>query len=434
MRVAYQAGAVRALLEHGLRFQHADGTSGGTMNLAMLLSGLTPEEMCQRWRDLDVGDFVGLLPLRMYARGPADLPALGGAEGVVKRVFPHLGIDVDRIREARGIQGTFNVCNYTNKTSEVIPHQELELPLLVAAISLPIFMPPVPHKGCLYVDSVWIRDANLLEAVRQGSHEIWVIWCIGNIGEYLNGAFNQYVHMIEMSANGNLFKELEQIAALNERIAAGEAVDGRTEPIRVHVIHPEFPLPLDPDYYRGRIDGATLVDRGYRDAIEYLARMNPAGVKLGANATRMRDPRPGLMLRVSLIGRLGGKPCRLDIAVEVDDLAAFLADASHGARLSGRITCPGIGHQLPATDGVLHFGRPLKLELRFKAADGDLRVTAEGSMRGLRVAADNLEGKLHPGWGGILRAALSLHATGAHGLGLRLRTIARFCRFVLLAK
>ncbi len=224
MRVAYQAGAVRALLERGLRFHHADGTSGGTMNLAMLLSGLTPEDMCQRWRTLDVGDFVSLLPLRMYARGPADLPALGGAEGVVRRVFPHLGIDLDRIRAARGIQGTFNVCNYTNKTSEVIPHQELELPLLVAAISLPIFMPPVPHKGCLYVDSVWIRDANLLEAVRQGSQEIWVVWCIGNTGEYRNGAFNQYVHMIEMSANGNLFKELEQIAALNERIAAGEVV------------------------------------------------------------------------------------------------------------------------------------------------------------------------------------------------------------------
>src|SRR5213075_2810999 len=41
MRVAYQAGAIHALLEEGLGFAHADGTSGGTMNLAMLMSGLT---------------------------------------------------------------------------------------------------------------------------------------------------------------------------------------------------------------------------------------------------------------------------------------------------------------------------------------------------------------------------------------------------------
>jgi len=401
------------------------------MNLAMMLSGLAPEEMCQRWRALDVRDFASLLPLRMYARGPADLPALGGPEGVVKRVFPHLGIDLDRIRATRGIQGTFNVCNYTSKTSEVIPHQELELPLLVAAISLPIFMPPVPHKGCLYMDSVWIRDANLLEAVRQGSDEIWVVWCIGNIGEYLNGAFNQYVHMIELSANGNLFKELAQIATLNERIKAGEVIDGRTEPIRVHIIHPEFPLPLDPDYYRGRIDGATLVDRGYRDATQYLARMNPAGVALDADATRMRDPRAGLMLRISLTGSLGAKPCRLDIAVEIDELAAFLADAGHGARLSGRITCPGIGDQLPATGGAIDFGRLLKLEMGFRAAEGEIRLFAEGSIRSLRIVFGAAQGKLRPGWGGLLAAALSLHATGAQGLGLRMRTVARFWRFVL---
>ena len=50
MRVAYQAGVLRALHEAGLSFFHADGTSGGTINLAMLLSGLSPEEMSERWR------------------------------------------------------------------------------------------------------------------------------------------------------------------------------------------------------------------------------------------------------------------------------------------------------------------------------------------------------------------------------------------------
>ena len=40
IRVAYQAGVLVALEEAGLRFHHADGTSGGTFNLAMLLSGV----------------------------------------------------------------------------------------------------------------------------------------------------------------------------------------------------------------------------------------------------------------------------------------------------------------------------------------------------------------------------------------------------------
>ena len=50
MRVAYQAGVIRALFEAGLTFAHADGTSGGTINLAMLFSGLSAVEMCDRWR------------------------------------------------------------------------------------------------------------------------------------------------------------------------------------------------------------------------------------------------------------------------------------------------------------------------------------------------------------------------------------------------
>lgn len=418
MRVAYQAGVVRALLEEGLSFHHADGTSGGAMNLAMLLSGLSPEEMCRRWRTLDVNDFVSLLPLRMYARGPADLPALGGAEGVVKRVFPHLGIDIEKIRAARGMEGTFNVCNYTRKTSEVIPHENLDLPLLLASISLPIFMPPVPHNDCLYMDSVWIRDANLGEAVRRGSDEIWVVWCIGNMGEYLTGAFNQYVHMIELSANGNLFKELDEIATVNR---------SRGHPIRVHVIHPEYPLPLDPDYYKGHIDGATLVDRGYRDTAAYLANANPDGVPLGPDATRMRDPLPGITLRASLRGSLGGEPCRLDCGVEIDDLGTFLADPEHTVRLSGRITSTGVGDERPAMDGRARFGRRLEVDLGFKQDGATVRLTGAGDGTWtVELGARKGELKLDR-----LGAALSVHATGVHGLMQRLRTLIRFWTFVL---
>ena len=100
MRVAWQTGVVRALTEHGLRFDHVDGTSGGIMTTGMLLSGLDPAEMGQRWSDLDVSDFSSPLPVRDYLRGPWSLPGLGDADGVVSKVFPHLGIDCATIRES----------------------------------------------------------------------------------------------------------------------------------------------------------------------------------------------------------------------------------------------------------------------------------------------------------------------------------------------
>src|SRR5215216_5245624 len=90
MRVAWQAGVLLALEEGGLEFFHADATSGGTTNLAMLLSGRSPSEMCERWRTLRVRDFAAPLPLREYLRAPR-LPGLAGAGGIVDKVFPSPG-------------------------------------------------------------------------------------------------------------------------------------------------------------------------------------------------------------------------------------------------------------------------------------------------------------------------------------------------------
>jgi len=97
MRVAYQAGVIKALAEAGIAFDHVDGASGGTINLAMLLSGLTPDEMIARWESLDVHRFVSLMPFAKSA-SMQGLEAMGDARGLLEYVFPHLGIDIARIR------------------------------------------------------------------------------------------------------------------------------------------------------------------------------------------------------------------------------------------------------------------------------------------------------------------------------------------------
>ena len=78
MRVAYQAGVIKALAEAGIDFDHVDGASGGTINLAMLLSGLSPDDMIARWESLDVHKFVSLMPFAKYA-SPQGLEAMGDA-------------------------------------------------------------------------------------------------------------------------------------------------------------------------------------------------------------------------------------------------------------------------------------------------------------------------------------------------------------------
>jgi len=473
MRVAYQAGVLRALFEDGLTFAHADGTSGGTINLAMLFSGLSPAEMCDRWRTLDVKQFGSLMPIGDYLK-LWDTPALGDARGIKQHVFPHLGIDVQKIKAVQAMQGTFNVCNYTRKTSEVIPHQQIDLDLLVAGISLPIFMPPVEKDGCLYLDSVWIKDANLMEAVRRGAEELWVVWCIGNIREYKSGAFNQYVHMIELSANGYLFEEFRLIDEINARIGEGEIVYGHSRPIRLHLIKPEYALPLDPDYYLGRIDAATLIDRGYADARQYLARMQPDGLPFQPSVTEMRDDSLGLTFRETLSGgfSLGvtdpgagekkgmGTVLTLDAAIHIHDVPAFLSDPNHAADLYGHLSFPPWGENLPAERGVFNLfltsGRPaakvMVCELGFEH-DGRHYFLAgrtevkQGSAFALWRETTSLFARLHEGTdqtgpvvgAGILHIGISeiaqvissMHVTHAESASARTKALADFGRFFL---
>jgi len=373
MRVAYQAGVLRALGEAGLRFTYADGTSGGIMNVAMLCSGLSPETMCARWRTLDVGDFVSFRSVRQYLRGP-QMGALGDADNIRRSVFPHLGIDVAKIRAAEDFDATFNVCNFDRKTNEAIPHTDVTLDHLVAGISLPIFMPAVDIEGTTYTDSVWIQDANLLDTVRRGAQELWVVWIIGNTPVYSDGLFEQYVHMIEMSACGALHRDFAQIREINERIRGGETVYGHTEPIRLHFIKPERPLPLDPAYFFGSIDGATLVNMGYADATAYLEHVPSDGLPFQPETTQMNTPNLGLRFRETMEGtfalgatdpeagadqgKADGHELALHATITIDDIDRFIDDPDHAGRLDAHVDFTPFGEGLPGHRGVFNLFAP----------------------------------------------------------------------------
>ena len=475
MRVAYQAGVIRALVESGLCFAHADGTSGGTINLAMLFSGLSPEQMCDRWQTLKVADFVSFMPLEQYLHA-SQLMGMGDADGIIDKVFPHLGIDISRINAAQGMDGTFNICNYSRKTNEVMPHRTIDLDLLVAGISLPMFMPPVRKGTDWYTDSVWIKDANLLEAVRRGADELWLVWCIGNSQQYKAGLFNQYVHMIEMSANGALFEEFTQISDINTRIAAGEVVYNHTRPITLHVIKPEYPLPLDPDLYLGRIDTATLIDMGYRDAKQYLSGMTAQGLPFQPETTHMKDANLGLTFRETMAGwfalgetdpkagaekgKAAGTHLTMNATIDIQDLKRFVSDPNHAGRITGHISTAALGDNLPAKGGTFNLFHPsgnpklkwMVYELAFERDGQDYYLAGKKEVQddpGFDLWTDttSLLTQLHKGTDttgpvigagiltlsltGLLKLVSTVHATNATSTKESAEAILEFGRFFL---
>jgi len=295
-RLAYQAGVVVALEEEGLRFGHFDGTSGGIFNTAMLCSGVMPKNMALNWRKVKVMNFSSLLSFKSYF-SKKTFAAFGDADGIVNKVYPTLGIDITKINANTSTDATYNVCNFSKKTVEVFTNQTVTIPHLVAGMSLPIFMPALKINGDWYTDAVWIKDANITEALKRNPKEIWLVWAIGNSHEFLNGTFNQYVHMIEISANGGLLLELEQLEKLNS-----EKPDG--EKVILHVIKPEFPLPLDPDLMLNKITMDELINRGYADAKSYLHHKTGEGVSPDYKASLMSEPGVSISFRSRFSGKI----------------------------------------------------------------------------------------------------------------------------------
>ncbi len=309
-RLAWQAGVINALEEEGLSFSHFDGTSGGIFNTAMLSSGIEAKDMAIRWRKVNVMNFSSLLPVKSYF-SKNKFSAIGDADGIINKVYPTLGIDVAKMNSNAAIDATFNVCNFSKKSVEVFSNRNVTLQHLVAGMSLPIFMPAIKINGDWYTDAVWIKDANITEALKRNVKEIWLVWAIGNSHEYLNGTFNQYVHMIEISANGGLLIELEQIEKLNS-----ERPD--EEKIILHVIKPEFPLPLDPDLMFNKINVDELINRGYADAKNYLQNKSEQGVEPDYRASLMNEPGAALIHRSLFSGEIEWKQTPMTFSLNVN--------------------------------------------------------------------------------------------------------------------
>ena len=343
MRVAWQAGVVRALAEEGLHFDHVDGTSGGILTAGMLLSGVSPEDMCRNWSGVNVKDFGSALPPGDYLKGPWSLPAIGDADGLLGKVFPALGINDGEIRRRAAlpgaVEGTFNVAEFTAKRCHAIDAREVDAELMAAGMSLPIFLTPLRRDGKIWTDAVWIRDANVAEALRREADEVWLIWCIGNTAYWGDGPLEQYVHMIEMSAMGALLADFDAAAAAGRDFI-------------LHVVRPENPLPLDPEFYLDRIDADTLIGMGYRDARSYLKAMTANGLSKDASCTAMTEPPPGIRFTERLRGGAGDGENGADVGLTVT-VALPLGRSVGAARVTGFLDYAPFGPRLFLAGGTV---------------------------------------------------------------------------------
>lgn len=378
LKVAFQAGVLQVWLdEAGLEFDHADGASGGSLNLAMYCQGMSGARIADNWRNLS--PHLGIdfnwdqFPKLFFAESLLTLDRFR------ENVFPRWGLNWDLIHASER-EATFNVYNFSKHELEVLTPAMMTEDYLVACISLPIWFPPVIIDGDVYIDPVFITDANLQEAIRRGADELWVIWTVSERNEWNAGFVANYFQIIETSANGHFRQMLRRVADNNDATARGETGEfGRH--IEVKLLKAEVPLHYLINISADRVK--EVVNRGVAHARAWCIEH---GIPLGVPVDQQPTDRTTLRFTEEMKGYIAfgetnyelgfkaghqsGTYLAVCLTIKIDGVHQFVTEPRHEARAEGHVHCEALGGTLPVAKGMFNLfvdeGDPTRKQMHYR--------------------------------------------------------------------
>ncbi|HEX4447692.1 MAG TPA: patatin-like phospholipase family protein [Polyangiaceae bacterium] len=365
VKVAFQAGVLQVWLdEAGLTFDHADGASGGTFNLAMWAQGMSGKQIADAWRRtrpvegiaLDIAQFPKLL----WAR------SLFTLDGYRQHVFPGWGLDWPKINASPNV-ATFNAYNFSKQELVVFSAKEMSEDKLCACVSLPMWFPPMEIDGDEYIDAVYATDAHVEEAIWRGADEIWAIWTVSTRGEWNDGFIANYFQIIEASANSNFRRICRRIEDSNATLAKGGAGEfGRK--IELKILQAEVPMHYLVNFSQDRL--VECVNLGVQTARKWCKERGTA-LRPGDDApTEVHTAQTKLQFGEQMKGfvalgesefeagfaqgKANGTALSFGLTIKMDGVNRFVTDPRHEAVADGWIDCAAFGGKRPVVDGMFN--------------------------------------------------------------------------------
>ena len=361
LKVAFQAGVLQVWLDEAqLEFDHADGASGGTFNLAMYCQGMSGTEIADNWRNLPI--LRGLNPNWLQYLKLFYASSLLNYKRWRKNILRgYWKLDWQKIR-ARNRNASFNLYNFSKHRAEIWDPAAMSEDALVSCVSLPMWFPPVRLHGDDYIDPVYYTDANLLEAINRGADELWIIWTVSEQPRWRHGFIHNYFQIIEVAGNGRLKDDIRRIEASNDAIASGEPGEfGRS--IAIRMLKAEVPLHYLINFRSSRFSNA--VDLGVEMAREWCksnsiplhgtstdTRRKP--VYLEFTETMKGHVTEGLNSFVAGLQDPGRIPLSVTLVISTNDLEQFLLQPDHQGSAAGTISCDAYGGKRDIEKGLFN--------------------------------------------------------------------------------
>jgi predicted acylesterase/phospholipase RssA len=406
IKVAFQAGVLQVWLdEAGLKFDHVDGASGGVFNLAMMCQGMSGRQIADNWRNLN--------PRAGISFNLAELPKLAYAESLFtldayrSHVLPQWGLDWNKIR-ASHLNATFDVFNFSHKELRVIEPKDMSEDMLAACVSLPMWFPPVRINGETYIDSVYMTDANIEEAIRRGADEVWVIWTVSEKDEWHPGFVATYFQIIETSADGHYKAILKRIAANNDAIRKrGQGEFGRH--IEVKELKADVALHYLVDFSQDRL--IETVNLGVQRAREWCAANGialaskgpdyPADVQQVPTRLSFTEEMKGFMTAGETDfekgldqGKAAGTDLMFRLTIAIDGVHAFAIRPEHNTSdVVGYVQSSTFGGQCQVESGTFNLfidqDDPAVKHMLYRLFFSDKRTGAPLTLSGRKIIKDD---------------------------------------------
>jgi hypothetical protein len=232
-----------------------------------------------------------------------------------------------------------------------------------------MWFPPVRIDGETYLDSVYMTDANIDEAIRRGADELWIIWTVSEKDEWNPGFVATYFQIIETTADGHYNANLKRVRANNAAIAAGgQGEYGRH--IEIKELKADVALHYLIDLSQDRITEAVNlgVERGRQwcrdNNIPFTEGPGnyPIDVHEAQTAISFTEEMKGYFTRGEMDyskgfndGRDNDTGIMFHLTITVDGVNRFVTDPDHDTtNVVGYIQSDELGGQLPVEKGVFN--------------------------------------------------------------------------------
>jgi NTE family protein len=264
---AYEVGVLKALKAQGVEPDIYCGTSVGSFNCAMLVSGKSLEEVEQVWRGLstdsvfrlryDPRRFISLDPRTPLRFAVESARLLGGFAAEVLKSSGRwwekidldsflidtspLGdliaanVDLDAVR--RSPKQLFIAMTRLKPTSvnpqEIVCNRDVTHRHVLASCSLPMIFPPVTIGNEVFCDGGVVMNSPLSPAVKAGAEEIYVVDLTPPPRGYQEGTLALAYQVLSAQFASMLQRDIEYAMHINDQYLAahreGRLVGGRLE-------------------------------------------------------------------------------------------------------------------------------------------------------------------------------------------------------------